>query len=121
MAGIGPVVRNGEALDDRIVSVIDEGKVQEIGEGIGGDDLVPLDIGAAKPAVVLTGAEELRARVGTVAGVKRPIIINQRIIPGIGLQPLVPVIDFPGPFFAGFTDGYTSAIAGVPVGRRRRI
>jgi len=100
VAGIGPVVRDGETLDDGVIPIVDEREVEEIGERIGGDDLVAFDIRAAKPTVVFAGPEKLRAGLAALPRVKRAvIIIHQGVIPGIGLESLVPIIDFPGLFF----------------------
>src|SRR5262249_51958 len=61
MGGIRPVIDSGKAaqgrrvdrVDDRVVQVVREGEVQEIGERVDCDDLMSFDIGAAKPAEVI--------------------------------------------------------------------
>ena len=48
---------------DQVVQIVGERKVEVVREGVGGYDLMPLDIGAAKPTVGLSGANELRVPV----------------------------------------------------------
>src|SRR6266568_5397146 len=79
-----------------------------------------LHVRAPKPPIDLASADELRIERCCVARIEGAVIvIHQSVKPGISLEPLIAVVDFPGLFAARLANGGSDAISLVVGGSAR--